>query len=68
MTERVVKIDPVMDLRLKLRESRFILERVETDDPRFEAQVRNVIKYEGELRKLEGSDKNEQNTKRSSTI
>ena len=58
--ERVVKIDPITDLRLKLRESRYILERVETDDPRFLAQVRNVIKYEKELNKLtKGSDKNE---------
>jgi hypothetical protein len=60
MTERIVPIDPKLDLMMRIREARFIAER--TDDPKVEEkQALKVRKLEKKLKKewLKGSDKNE---------
>lgn len=61
MTERIVPIDPITDLQLKLRGERYKMERTYPDQPEFEAQARNIVKYERELKaRRSGGDEDEQ--------
>lgn len=57
MTERIVPIDPKLDLMMQIREARFIAER--TDDPKVERrQELKVRRLEKKLKKewLRGVD------------